>query len=133
MGLIYEARHVSLGRSFALKLIRHSFSADTVFVSRFRIEGAALGRLKHPNIVDVTDFGVDARDSGVPYLVMELLRGSSLAERLRREGSLELSEAIPIFRSWRGPSISRTSTGFSIEISSRPMSSSLQKRRRSKP
>jgi serine/threonine-protein kinase len=99
MGLVYEARHVVLGRSFALKLLGPSVSAHAEFGKRFRVEAAALGRLKHPNVVDVTDFGVDPRDSGVPYLVMEFLRGSSLADRIRNRGPLDLPEALPIFRS----------------------------------
>lgn len=98
MGLIYEARHLALQRSFALKLIRPRDTGDPEFGSRFRLEAAVLGRLKHPNIVDVTDFGVDPRESGVPYLVMELLKGSSLADHVRNKGPLEVREALPVFQ-----------------------------------
>ena len=98
MGLIYEARHLALQRNFALKLIQPRDAGDPEFGSRFRLEAAVLGRLKHPNIVDVTDFGVDPRDSGVPYLVMALLKGSNLADRLRSKGPIEVQEALPIFQ-----------------------------------
>jgi len=96
MGAVYRARHVSLGRSMAVKLIRRTGVQDAGYVARFRSEAAALGRLKHPAIVDVSDFGLDARDGGVPYLVMELLEGVSLDEHCARVGVLSLAEAVPI-------------------------------------
>jgi hypothetical protein len=73
MGVVYRARHVGLNRIVAVKLIQSEARRNEAFLARFRIEAAALGRLKHPCIVDVTDFGVDARDGGLPYLVMEYL------------------------------------------------------------
>lgn len=96
MGVVYRARHERLGRQFALKLIRPEASSNAEFVARFSVEAAALGRLKHPGIVDVTDFGVDPRDGGLPYLVMEHLEGTSLHEHVRRRGALPLDEALPI-------------------------------------
>ena len=96
MGVVYRARHERLGRQFALKLIRPEASSNAEFVARFSVEAAALGRLKHPGIVDVTDFGVDPRDGGLPYLVMEHLEGTSLHEHARRKGALPLDEALPI-------------------------------------
>ena len=96
MGLIYRARHLALQRNFAVKVIQPRGGDDPMFLSRFRLEAEALGRLKHPNIVDVTDFGVDPRQGGLPYLVMEYLEGTSLGERIRLEGPLEPEAAIPI-------------------------------------
>ena len=55
MGVVYRARHVDLQRTFALKLIRSADAWDHANFARFHLEAEALGRLKHPNIVDVTD------------------------------------------------------------------------------
>jgi serine/threonine protein kinase len=96
MGVVYLARHVDLQRIFALKLIRSSSGWDHAQLVRFRLEAETLGRLKHPGIVDVTDFGIDPRGGGLPYLVMERLEGRTLMERCRAAGRLSLDEALPI-------------------------------------
>jgi serine/threonine protein kinase len=98
MAFVYQVCHLGLQRTFALKLIRALNPTDPKFLRRFRIEAEALGKLKHLNIVDVTDFGIDPRNGGLPYLVMEYLEGVTLAERLR-EGPLPLHEALPILNS----------------------------------
>lgn len=99
MGIIYRARHLGLQRKVALKLIRAHAQADGEFFARFRVEARALGALKHPSIVNVSDFGVDPRDGGVPYLVMEYLEGETLDEYCARTGRLSLDEALPILES----------------------------------
>jgi serine/threonine protein kinase len=95
MGSVYRARHIELGKTFALKLLlpRRSFRPDSI--ARFRVEAQALGRLNHPSIVQVTDFGVDAEVG--PYLVMEYIEGVTLGEVVRARRTLLLDEAIPIF------------------------------------
>lgn len=93
MGAVYEALHVALGKRFAVKVIRSLVAGSPQAVARFRIEARALGRLAHPNVVAVTDYGVDPRDGGLPYLAMELLPGESLLGHLRRHGPLETAEA----------------------------------------
>ena len=95
MGVVYLARHVDLQRIFALKLIRAKGAWSPAQLARFRWEAEALGRLKHPEIVDVTDFGIDPRGGGLPYLVMERLEGRTLMEHCR-SGSLPIDEALPI-------------------------------------
>ncbi|HEV3059266.1 MAG TPA: protein kinase [Vicinamibacterales bacterium] len=80
MGVVFRARHLALEKSFALKVIELSPPVDPETEARFRLEAAALGRLRHPNIVDVTDFGIDGRNAGLAYLVMEYLEGRTLAE-----------------------------------------------------
>lgn len=97
MGIVYKARHLGLERTCALKLIKFQKETDSQFLARFRIEAKALGRLKHPNIVEVMDFGVDPRQDGVAYLVMEYLEGQTLENHCREAGPLPLSEALPIF------------------------------------
>lgn len=82
-GHVYRARHIALGRSVALKVLRKHHNERWVSRQRFEREARALGQLTHPNIVAVTDSGVD---HGAPFLVMELLEGADLARRLRTEG-----------------------------------------------
>ena len=96
MGVVWRARHEALGRTFALKLLRPEAAADPPARARFAREAEALGRLRHPHVVAVTDFGFDERD-GAPYLVMEHLSGVPLAQRLET-GPLPIVEAIPILR-----------------------------------
>jgi serine/threonine-protein kinase len=96
MGVVYRARHLALGRDVAVKLVRPSVAPEPAYLARFRNEAAALGRLEHPAIVNVTDFGIDPRADGVPYLVMQLLAGESLDDHLRRSGPLSIDQALPI-------------------------------------
>jgi serine/threonine protein kinase len=96
MGVVFRARHLGLGRDFAVKLIRGASGAGSEYLARFRTEAAALGRLKHPGIVDVADFGVDPREGGTPYLAMEHLEGRSLEEHLRESGPLAFAGALPV-------------------------------------
>src|SRR6187399_2802878 len=79
MGAVYLATHLGTERYVALKLIAPQFMRNEEFVERFKREARAAGRLRHPNVVDVTDFGfaqVDGRE--VAYLVMEFLEGATL-------------------------------------------------------
>jgi eukaryotic-like serine/threonine-protein kinase len=93
MSDVYVALHTGLRKRVALKLLRPSLRSDRDATERFLREGECAARVRHPNVVDVSDLGID---SGVPYLVMELLEGETLAQRLAREGALEVSAAIDI-------------------------------------
>ncbi len=67
MGEVYKATHVGTKRPVAVKVIHPHFSQSPEFVERFRREAEAAGRLRHPNVVDVTDFGfADTPDDRVP-------------------------------------------------------------------
>jgi len=91
MGSVYLATHLGTDRPVAVKLIAPQFMRQSEFVERFRREAKAAGRLRHPNVVDVTDFGFAAVGSEkVAYLVMEYLDGCTLAEVLSEESSLAL-------------------------------------------
>jgi serine/threonine protein kinase len=79
-GHVYRARHIALGRPVALKVLHKQHNERWVSRKRFEREARALGQLIHPNIVAVTDSGVDHE---APFLVMELLNGTDLARRLR--------------------------------------------------
>jgi CHAT domain-containing protein/serine/threonine protein kinase/Tfp pilus assembly protein PilF len=99
MGIVYRARHLGLERDLAVKVIRFPDDlsvAGRSFAERFAIEARALGRLQHPGIVSVTDYGIDPRAGGVPYLAMELLAGETLRERLLASGPLAIAEALPL-------------------------------------
>jgi tetratricopeptide (TPR) repeat protein len=93
MGTVLEGRHRLTGRKVAVKVL-HLDSADRArHAHRLLQEALATGRIQHPNVVDVYDAGEHGM---APYLVMERLEGESLAERLRRDGKLPVSEAVDI-------------------------------------
>ncbi|MBA3766109.1 MAG: serine/threonine protein kinase, partial [Acidobacteria bacterium] len=97
MGAVYLATHLGTGRPVALKVIAPQFMAHPESVERFKREAKAAGLLRHPNIVDVTDFGfADVDPARVAYLVMEYLDGISLGEVLKEEKNLPLNWAIDI-------------------------------------
>ena len=97
MGAVYLATHLGTERYVALKLITPQFMRNEEFVQRFKREARAAGRLRHPNVVDVTDFGF-ARASGEPvaYLVMEYLDGCTLGDVLSEEKRLPLEWVVDI-------------------------------------
>ena len=94
MGAVYLAQHLGIGRAVAIKVLDTQVGSDPEARQRFEREALASGRLDHPNIVGVTDFGVfDDRRS---FLVMEALTGESLGARIEREGALHWREAVAI-------------------------------------
>ncbi len=81
MGNVYLATHLGTTRVVAVKVIAPRWAADPHFLARFQREAQACGRLRHVNIVNVTDFGIAASSRGeMPYLVMELLDGQTLSD-----------------------------------------------------
>jgi serine/threonine-protein kinase len=95
MGLVYEAQHVRLPRRFAVKLLSKPFDKESAHtLVRFRREAEIASTLAHPHIVEVFDYQVS--ESGAPYLVMELLEGEDLADRLKRRGRLHIAAALRI-------------------------------------
>lgn len=96
MGTVFRAEHVVLGRPYALKVLRSRVvEKDATAAQRFLREARAAARVRHPNIVDVFDFGHLA--DGRPYFVMELLEGESLTDRVAR-GALDPAEVVSIAR-----------------------------------
>jgi len=91
MGAVYLATHLGTERYVALKLIAPRFMRNEEFVERFKREARAAGRLRHPNVVDVTDFGfAHVKEGQVAYLVMEYLDGCTLGDVLAEEQRLPL-------------------------------------------
>ncbi|MGE0871914.1 MAG: protein kinase [Kofleriaceae bacterium] len=82
MGLVYRAEHTQLGRPAALKMLLPQFSSDPTIVQRFFNEARAASAIDHPGIVEVYDFGTHS--DGRAYIVMPLLKGESLEQRLSR-------------------------------------------------
>jgi serine/threonine protein kinase len=97
MGAVYLATHLGTERYVALKLITPQFMRNEEFVERFKREARAAGRLRHPNVVDVTDFGfARAGKESVAYLVMEYLDGCTLGEILDEERNLPVAWTLDI-------------------------------------
>jgi serine/threonine-protein kinase len=92
---VYEAEHLDLGRRVALKIVRHLDADSSSTLARFRREVRAAGALHHRHVVEVLDTGMT--DRGEPYLVMELLEGESLADRIAR-GPLPVAACIEVAR-----------------------------------
>jgi tRNA A-37 threonylcarbamoyl transferase component Bud32 len=82
MGVVYEAHDVQVDRQVAIKLVRRECLTDSKFVTRFRRELEVTSQLRHPSTIRVYEHG--ETDDGRPYMVMELLTGQSLAERLEQ-------------------------------------------------
>src|SRR5579872_5320730 len=80
MGNVYLATHLGTTRVVAVKVIAPKWATEPQFLARFQREAQACGRLRHPNIVNVTDFGIARAERGqIAYLVMELLDGQTLS------------------------------------------------------
>jgi serine/threonine protein kinase len=92
MGFVYRAEHIKLGREVALKLLRGDYAKRRDAISRFFQEARTVNRVRHRNIVDVTD--LVELDDGTTYFVMELLRGQSLGKWART--GIDLPRALAV-------------------------------------
>src|SRR5437868_11314061 len=93
MGLVYRAYHADLERTGAVKVLQ-AITPDADTVARFRHEAQAIAQLRHPNIVNVYDFGAF---QGMPYMIVEYIPGGSLAARMAR-GGIDQTTAIRYLR-----------------------------------
>lgn len=92
MGVVYEATPVEGGAPVAVKLLHRHLLSHSLALKRFRREGRATARLAHPNCVIVLEVETEG-EAGDPFLVMELLRGRTLADELRTDFPLPLPRA----------------------------------------
>ncbi len=98
MGAVYLAEHPSIGKKVALKVLHSEFSANEDVVTRFFNEAKAVNNIGHPNIVDITDYGVIqglGREQFV-YFIMEYLGGVTLSKLIRTESPLSPERALNI-------------------------------------
>src|SRR5262245_17048211 len=95
MGSVWLAEHLSLAAPVAVKLIATEHGRSEERQQRFLREAHAAAALRSPHVVQTLDYGVD---EGTPYIVMELLEGESLADRLARRGRLAPAEAEMVLR-----------------------------------
>ena len=95
-GEVYLAAHTRLPARFAIKVLHRGLARDSEALSRFRQEAEITATLRHPHIVQVFDFNVT--EAGSPYLVMELLEGQLLSQRLAAAGALDPPSAIGIVK-----------------------------------
>ncbi|HVI02930.1 MAG TPA: serine/threonine-protein kinase [Enhygromyxa sp.] len=94
MGLVYRATHVLIGRKLAIKLLRRRYASQREVAERFVQEARVASSVKHPNVVDIIDYGTTPL--GSPYYVMEFLAGHSLAREIVQHGPLEPRRALGI-------------------------------------
>lgn len=90
MAIVYRALDQKTGREVAVKLLRPEFERDEEFVRRFSHEAKAAAQVAHENIVNMLDVGFD----GVPYIVMEFVRGQTLKDLIRSMGSIPQRQAV---------------------------------------
>jgi len=95
MGSVWAARHVSLGRRLAIKFISPEVAGRDDVRTRFDREARAAASLQSPHVVQIHDYGID---DDVPYLVMELLDGEDLGERLSTRGRLQAGDTLNLVR-----------------------------------
>src|ERR1700690_3700770 len=93
MGEVYQAHDTKLGRDVAIKVLPEAFARDSGRLSRFQREAKMLASLNHPNIATI--HGLED-SSGTNYLVMELVPGDTLADRIARDGAIPVVEALGI-------------------------------------
>ncbi len=94
MGLVFEAEHLRLRQSVAIKFLRQEVLAMPDAVERFEREARASARIRGPHVVQVLD--VDTDERGRPYMVMELLRGRDLEAELRVHGPFSIPAAVDL-------------------------------------
>jgi serine/threonine-protein kinase len=95
IGVVYAAEHLALGTQVAIKVLRGAAAIDASEIARLRREARVQSSIEHPNVVRTLD--LDQLPDGSIYVVMELLRGQSLATRLRNSGVLAPGFALPVF------------------------------------
>ena len=94
MGMVYEGIHEEISRRVAIKILNSEYARSEDAVARLFNEARAVNLIEHPGLVQISDFG--KLGDGTPYLVMELLKGQSLAERLAQRGSLPIRTSLQI-------------------------------------
>lgn len=100
MGKVYKAENINMHKPVALKILHGDVASNDEYQKRFMREARSAAALEHSNICTVMDF--DTTETGLPYIVMELLTGETLSERIRSQGSLNPLESVRIMRQLMG-------------------------------
>lgn len=95
MSTVYKARHTLMDNFVAIKILNSALVNDPLHIERFTKEAKTLSGLKHPNIVQVFDFGIS--ENSKPYLITEYLQGESLADILQTSTNIPAQRAVSIF------------------------------------
>lgn len=95
MGLVYKVEHTLLNKTLAFKVLKTEYLSEAIW-KRFRLEGQAIARLDHVNIVKIYD--MSQTEDGLPFFTMDLLVGQSLDDYLQEHGRLSVEDVLPIFR-----------------------------------
>src|ERR1700693_2860771 len=96
MSTVYRAFDMVLDRPVAIKLMHREIASDSDQLERFRREARSVAQLNHPHIVTVIDAGEEPAEDGgsTPYIVLEYVEGETLKELIRREGPLDIPQAL---------------------------------------
>ncbi len=92
MGAVYTAAQKAVNRKIALKVLRSDLMSNEHVRQRFKREAEIIGKLSHPNTIQLIDY--NETEDGMAIMVMELLNGQSLSERLKSDGPLALMDSI---------------------------------------
>lgn len=95
MADVYRAHDEILNRTVAIKVLRAKLADDPLVLVRFTREASAASKLSHPNVVDIYDVG---EGSGLHYIVMEFVKGTTLKQMISRRGALDMQEALSIMK-----------------------------------
>ncbi|MEN3331558.1 MAG: eukaryotic-like serine/threonine-protein kinase [Blastocatellia bacterium] len=91
---VYRARHIHIGKEVAVKMLRPELAADPKVVERFEREARAASLVRHPNAINIMDYGIAAGNT--PFLVMELVEGATVRELLNRYGAMTVERVTGI-------------------------------------
>ncbi len=95
MGAVYKVNHQALNKIFALKALNPGVMTDEKALRRFDAEAKAVGNLSSPYLIQVHDYGLT--DSGTPYLVLDYVEGTNLADEIKKLGHIEEKRVLEIF------------------------------------
>jgi serine/threonine-protein kinase len=93
---VYRARHATMGKQVAVKILKSELAADPIIAQRFEQEAMAASRIHHPHAISVIDYGQS--EGHLPFIVMELVKGKTLGELLRSQGAFSVERAANILR-----------------------------------
>lgn len=94
MGAVYRAEQIGMSRSIAVKVLLRELTENETVLRRFHLEALAVSKLRHPNTIQIFDFG--ETEDGLLYIAMELLQGRPLVDVLRKEKQLSVKSALHV-------------------------------------